>query len=43
MQGAQSLIAGQETRSHMLQMRVLMLQLKILHAAAKMQHSQVQK
>ncbi|TEA34995.1 hypothetical protein DBR06_SOUSAS9710069, partial [Sousa chinensis] len=33
--GGPGLISGQGTRSHMLQLRVCMLQLKILHAATK--------
>ena len=34
------LIPGQETRSHMQHLIVLMLQLKIMHAATKTQHCQ---
>ena len=34
-------IPGQGTRSHILQLRVRMPQLKILHAATKTQHSQI--
>ena len=34
-------IPGQETSSHMSQLRVHMLQLKILRAATETQHSQV--
>ena len=37
------LIPGQGTRSHMLQLRVHMPQLKILHATSKIHHSQVNK
>ena len=37
--GGPGLIPGQRTGSHMLQIRVLMLQLKILHAATKMKDS----
>ena len=33
----------QWTRSHMLQLRISMLQIKILHAATKTQHSQINK
>ena len=36
-----SLIPGQGTRSHMLQLRVCMAQLKILCAATKTQHNQI--
>ena len=36
-------IPGQGTRSHMLQLRVPMLQLKILGAATKTKHSQINK
>ena len=36
-------IPGQETRSHLLQLRVHMWQLKTLHAATKTQHSQINK
>ena len=34
---------GQGTRSHMLQLRVFIPQLKILHAATKTPHSQINK
>ena len=34
-------IPGQETRFHILQLRVLMLQLKILSATAKTGHSEI--
>ena len=37
------LIHGQRTRSHMPQLRVQMLQLKILHGSTKTQGSQVNK
>ena len=40
---APGLIPGQETSSHMLQLRVHMPQLKILHAATKTQHGQMHK
>ena len=36
-------IPGQGTRSHRLQLRVCMLQLKITHAATKTWHSQINK
>ena len=32
---------GQGTSSHMLQLRVFILQLKVMHAATKTQHSQI--
>ena len=38
-----SLIPGQGTRSHMLQLRIHMPQLKILHATTKTDHSQLNK
>ena len=39
--GGPGLIPGQGTRSHMLQLRVHMLRLKILHAATKNWYSQI--
>ena len=41
--GALGLIPGQRTRSHMLQLRVHMQQLKILHAATKTHRNQINK
>ena len=41
--GGLDLILGQGTRSHMLQLRVHMPQLKIPHAATKTRHSQINK
>ena len=43
MEEAPGSIPGQETRSHMLQLRVGIPQLKILHDATKTQHSQINK
>ena len=39
--GGLGLITGQRARSHMWQLRVCMLQLKILNATTKIQHSQI--
>ena len=41
--GGPGLIPGQETRFHMLQLRVCMVQLSILHATTKTRHSQINK
>ena len=41
--GGPGSIPGQGTRSHRLQLRVCMLQLKITHAATKTWHSQINK